>query len=99
MGQGWYCLMMDELRAIVHGRVQLVMFRDFTQRRARRLGITGTVLNLKDGTVEVIAQGEKSALETLLEALRHGSFLSRVDSVESQWRTPEQTFTDFDITY
>ncbi len=90
---------MEELRAIISGRVQLVMFRDFTQRRARRLGITGTVLNLKDGTVEVVAQGEKDSLQTFLEALHHGSILSRVDSVESQWRKQGQTFTDFNITY
>ncbi len=90
---------MEELHAIVHGRVQLVMFRDFAQRRARRLGITGTVQNLNGGVVEVVAQGEKSALETLLEALRHGSFLSRVDSVESQWRTLSKKYDSFEILF
>ncbi len=90
---------MEELHAIVHGRVQLVMFRDFAQRRARRLGITGTVQNLNGGVVEVVAQGEKGALEKLLEALRHGSFLSRVDSVESQWRTLSKKYDSFEILF
>jgi len=88
---------MTELRACVHGRVQFVMFRDFTQRTARRLGIKGFVRNRDDGTVEVVAHGEKSALEKLLEALHRGSLLSRVDSVESEWRVPEKKYVDFDI--
>jgi acylphosphatase len=75
------------------------MFRDFTQRRARRLGITGSVQNLPDGTVEVIAQGERGALEKLLHALHKGPLLSRVESVESAWRMPTKTFNDFRIVY
>lgn len=90
---------MIELRAIVHGRVQLVMFRDFAQRTARKLGIKGFVQNRSDGTVEVVAQGEKSAVEKLLESLHHGSLLSRVDLVERECRTPEKKFDDFNIVY
>lgn len=90
---------MIELRAIAHGRVQLVMFRDFAQRTARKLKINGSVHNLPDGTVEVVAQGERGTLEKLLEALRRGSLLARVDRVESEWRTLTQEFKDFHIVY
>lgn len=90
---------MDELHAIVHGRVQLVMFRDFTQRKARKLGITGHVKNLPDGTVEVVAQGERATLETLLEALHRGSLLSHVDTIDYEWREPTKKFEKFNIAY
>lgn len=90
---------MVELRAIVCGRVQFVMFRDFTQRTARSLGIRGFVRNRPDGTVEVVAQGEKDALEKLLEELYRGSLLSRVDRVESQWSELARTFDDFNIVH
>lgn len=90
---------MTELHAIVHGRVQLVLFRDFTARTARKLGVKGTVQNLPDGTVEVVAQGEKSSLGKLLEALQRGPLLSHVDSVESEWREVTKQFDDFDIVY
>ena len=90
---------MTELRAIIRGRVQLVMFRDFTRRTARKLGLRGAVRNLADGTVEVVAQGERGLLEKLLEALRRGSLLSRVDFVESEWREAAKQFDDFDIVY
>jgi acylphosphatase len=77
----------------------MVMFRDFVQRTARRLRIKGFVRNCADGTVEIVAQGERPELEKLLAALHRGSLLSRVDSVESEWRTPQQPFGDFDIVY
>lgn len=90
---------MTELHAIIRGRVQLVMFRDFTQRTARRLGLTGFVFNRPDGAVEVVAQGDKNTLEKLLGTLHRGSLLSRVDSVEHQWRDLMKPFDDFKIVY
>jgi acylphosphatase len=71
------------LHAIVHGRVQGVGFRDWTRRRARALGCTGWVRNLADGrSVEVLAEGSSTAIETLLQLLQSGppgGFVSRVD--------------------
>ncbi len=97
---GWYHTVdMEELRARVFGRVQMVLFRDFTRRTARRLGLTGFVRNLEDGSVEVAAQGERAPLEKLLAALRRGSMLSHVERVESEWREPSERFGDFSITY
>jgi acylphosphatase len=90
---------MFELHAIVHGRVQLVMYRDFLQRKARALGIKGFVQNRPDGTVEVVAQGDKENLEKLLEALQRGSLLSRVDWVKKEWRAPPEIFRSFNIVY
>ena len=43
----------------VYGRVQLVMYRDFTQRKAKKLGLTGYVINQKDKTVKVVAEGKE----------------------------------------
>ncbi len=77
----------------------MVMYRDFTQRSGKKLGLTGTVQNLSDGTVKVIAQGEKVKLEELLLRLKKGSLLSRVDRVEETWGTPLDTFTKFTISY
>ena len=90
---------MTEFRAIVRGRVQMVMFRDFAVRRARRLGLVGLVRNLPGGTVEVIAQGERPVLEQLLALLRRGSLLSRVDAVEVAWLEPTEKFDTFTLVY
>jgi acylphosphatase len=86
---------MEEFRAIVSGRVQMVMFRDFTTRKARKVGAKGFVQNLSDGTVEVVAQGERAILDRLIQYLHKGSILSRVEKVSVTWRAPQQTFDSF----
>lgn len=77
---------MEELEAIVTGRVTGVMFRDFIARRARRLDLTGWVQNLPNRSVKVVAQGKRQDLETLIQYLRRGSLLSRVDNVGVTWK-------------
>ncbi len=52
------------LHAIVEGHVHGVGFRAFVIRRASSLGVTGWVRNRWDGTVEVVAEGERPDLES-----------------------------------
>ena len=75
--------MVKELDIRITGRVQMVMYRDFAQRKARSLGIVGTVQNQKDGSVHVIAQGEEEILKEYIELLKKGPTFARVDSVET----------------
>ena len=91
--------MFEEIKCIITGRVQLVMFRDFAQRKARALEIVGTVENLSDGSVEVIAQGAPDQLKKFIERLHEGSVLARVDDVSVEWRPPSAHFDDFRIKY
>lgn len=86
-------------KAIVSGRVQIVMYRDFTRRNARSLGIVGEVRNLPDGTVSVIAEGEKKDLDALILRLKAGSLLARVDDVAVTWCEPTGAFAGFSIRY
>ncbi|MBI2048563.1 MAG: acylphosphatase [Parcubacteria group bacterium] len=88
---------MQEIHCIVKGRVQMVMYRDFVKRGARALEIVGWVKNLSDGTVEVVAQGEKTQLEMLIERLKRGSILSHVDDVHAEWRPSSEHFDSFEI--
>jgi acylphosphatase len=53
-------------RAIVTGRVQGVFYRDSCQQMARRLGVRGSVRNRHDGAVEVVAEGDRDAVNALL---------------------------------
>lgn len=90
---------MERLEAIVSGRVQMVMFRDFTQRKASSLKLTGQVRNLSDGTVEVIAEGPRERLEQLLAKLNTGSMLAQVEGVNASWKPASGGFTDFRIAH
>ena len=91
--------MIKRLKCRITGRVQIVMFRDFTRRVSRRLGLVGTVQNIKDGSVEVIAEGEEEKLKQLLIFLNKGSLLSKVDNVESSWGEATDEFLKFNIIY
>lgn len=96
-----YCVKVriEEIRVIVHGRVQMVMFRDFVEHKARSLGLTGYVLNQDDGSVEVVAQGSRESLEKLIEYLHKGSFLARVERVDTELRKPSRFYDSFDIVF
>ncbi|HEX7089296.1 MAG TPA: acylphosphatase [Longimicrobiales bacterium] len=75
--------MTDQQRAFrIHGRVQGVGFRWWTQRHARELGLRGVVRNLVDGTVEVVAAGPADALDRLAALIREGPPTARVTRVE-----------------
>lgn len=88
-----------EIECLVRGRVIGVMFRDFVRRQARRLGLTGTVQNLSDGSVRVIARGDESSLRQLVSYLERGSLWSKVEKVEVNWRQPTGEIDSFRITY
>ncbi|MEK7460009.1 MAG: acylphosphatase [Patescibacteria group bacterium] len=91
--------MQKRLECEVAGRVQLVMFRDFVQRKASNLGVFGTVKNNPDGSVSVVAEGEEEKLNTLLDLIHRGSILSRVDHVKVLWGEPLGKHDSFVILY
>lgn len=74
---------MKHINVTVSGRVQGVWFRASTRDEARRLGLTGFVRNEPDGSVYLEAEGEDEALADLLEWLKQGPPLARVDSLET----------------
>ncbi|WP_040494316.1 acylphosphatase [Ilumatobacter nonamiensis] len=82
-------------RAVIHGRVQGVFYRDSCQSEARRRGVTGWVRNNHNGTVEVVAEGERADVDALLDWCRSGpprAAVTRIDVTdedpvgESQFR-------------
>ena len=70
------------MHAKVYGRVQGVAFREYTRLEATRLGVSGWVRNLTDGSVEVLFEGEAAQVEALLAWLATGSPFSQVARVE-----------------
>ncbi len=80
---------MSCMRCIVSGRVQGVWFRETTRTRALELGLSGSAVNLPDGTVEIIACGQDAALQELQNWLWTGSPMSRVERVSCE-PLPEQ---------
>lgn len=71
---------------MVAGRVQGVYYRAAAVAEAKRLGLVGSVRNLPDGRVEVIAKGDAGALAELAAWLWQGPPAARVDAVQlEEW--------------
>ena len=76
-------------RVVVHGRVQGVFFRDTARREASRHGVSGWVRNTPEGTVEAVFEGEREAVERLVDFAREGPAAAQVERVETFEEEPE----------
>lgn len=87
----------ERLEATVGGRVQGVGFRYFVLGVASHLALSGWVANELDGTVRVVAEGPRPALEQLLAELHDGPPGARVDRVVSSWLPASGGFARFGV--
>lgn len=85
------------LHAVVEGHVQGVGFRYFVVDRAASLRLTGWVRNTLEGDVEVTAEGERIALEMLLDGLRRGPRSAFVLNIREEWLPATGEFNHFDV--
>ena len=73
---------MKGVHVYVSGRVQGVGYREATRKKAQSLGLVGWVKNLEDKRVELMAQGSKAAIDTLLLFLKSGPILAKVSQLD-----------------
>ncbi len=59
----------ERRRVFYSGRVQGVGFRFLSQRLAREFHVSGSVRNLADGRVELVAQGDSEVVSSYLRAV------------------------------
>jgi acylphosphatase len=74
-----------------------VGFRAFVVDKGLALGVTGWARNRWDGSVEVVAEAERSTLEELLRALQRGPRMSNVSKVEQEWQEASGEFKSFRV--
>ena len=82
---------------LVIGKVQGVWFRDFVKKNATILNLNGWVKNNPDGTVSAEIEGEELIINGLIEQIKIGSLLSKVDNVKVSWQPFENKFNSFKI--
>lgn len=90
---------MVRLQVTVSGSVQGVGFRYFTQMKAVQFGITGWVKNNTNGTVHIVAAGDKDNLDQFIHELRLGNPFSKVENIEINELSDTETFQSFKIKY
>lgn len=81
----------------IEGRVQGVFYREWALRQAQGLRLTGWVRNLADGRVEVVAEGQKSKLVKLIELIKEGPRLAKVEQIDVNWEKATGEFEEFSI--
>jgi acylphosphatase len=85
------------LHAEVYGEVQGVGFRVFVLRRGMELGLTGWVRNRSDGSVELVAEGSRTALESILADVKRGPSGSAVERVDATWEDATSEYRMFGL--
>lgn len=86
-----------EAHVVVSGRVQGVWFRGNTQSAAAAAGVRGWVRNLPDRRVEALLQGERAAVESVIDFMRTGPPGAVVADIVVTWRRAVEKFHGFDI--
>ena len=82
----------------VKGRVQGVGFRGHVEYSARQIGgLSGWVRNVGDDTVEAIVEGQREQVERLIEAMKQGPRMSRVDESKIEWEIPNGEYNGFKV--
>jgi acylphosphatase len=76
------------VRVLVRGRVQGVFFRAETRARAESLGLSGSVRNLPDGTVEAVLEGDSERVESMIAWCRRGPEGASVEDVQVSSEEP-----------
>ncbi len=82
---------------LVTGKVQGVWYRDFVKKNAIALFLSGWVKNNPDGTVSAAVQGEEEIINQLIDKLKIGPPLSKVEDVKVNWLLIENKFNSFKI--
>ena len=84
---------------LISGRVQGVGYRYFARLRVELHNVTGYVRNLPDGSVEVVAEGSRVALEQFIRDSVRGPNSGNVSDCQVNWRPVSRQYRDFTINY
>ncbi len=82
---------------VISGRVQGVFFRTRTSAKAIESGVTGWIRNLRDGKVEAVFEGEKEAVEKMIDFCKTGPPGALVTAIEVRWETSIGEYSDFTV--
>lgn len=84
-------------KIIVLGRVQGVGFRVFTKKKADELSVFGTVENMNNGNVFIVAMAEKEKLDRFIEFCKKGPISSKVKDITIEYIEESLSYSDFKI--
>jgi len=86
---------MKKVTLHISGNVQRVGYRAKVISTANALGIKGFIQNLRDGRAKIIAQGEQSELDKLIQAINISNSLINVTNIEQEYSTYSDDYEGF----
>ena len=86
------------VEVVYEGHVQGVGFRATVCSVAAGLDVTGYVRNRWDGTVEMVAEGEREEIEKLMAGVRL-RMAGYIRDEKVSWSVARGEFSDFDVRY
>ncbi len=81
--------LLDLRHVLIHGRVQGVGYRAWTEDAARELGLQGWVRNRRNGAVEAVFAGSGEDVAKMIEACRQGPYGAHVTGIDQRPGTSE----------
>ncbi len=87
----------SRMHIIYSGHVQGVGFRYTVKNVATGYEVTGTVRNLPDGRVELVAEGAKGELEAFRQAIRDEGLGHFINDEDVRWSDASSQFRGFEI--
>jgi acylphosphatase len=90
---------MKAARVTVHyaGRVHGVGFRATVRQLACGYEVAGTVRNLSDGRVELVAEGARAEIEAFLEGIATSDLSSFIAGAQPAWDEPRGDLRGFRV--
>lgn len=89
--------MLKQVHVYIKGDVIGVGFRAWTKIQAMTVGVNGWIRNSDYQTVETVIQGEEEKVNKMVDLIKQGPPVSRVDDVEISWQEPKEIFEEFEI--
>lgn len=90
---------MQEAFIKIYGDVQGVGFRYQSRQLAATQKLTGWAKNAEDGTVEILVQGKRRALDQFLSWVKIGPRFATIEKLEIKRQKSKETFATFEIRY
>ena len=90
---------MIQAHVLVNGRVQGVFFRSALHEQATRKGVTGWTRNLADGRVEAVLEGDKQAVNAVIQFCKKGPKGAVVTNVQANILPYTGKYDKFEILY
>jgi acylphosphatase len=90
---------LSRANCVVTGSVQAVGFRWWVSRQADRLDLVGRAVNEHDGSVGIVVQGSRPAVDEFVQLLRERPSTTRrpgtIGSVEVTYDVPDRSLRRF----